>query len=255
MSKEHSWGWCKRVVFGVLLILVPVMLGLGFWQLERAEYKQQILDRWEATLPTLSYLPRLIGTNAGEDGIKVKLKGRLLDQKFMFLDNKIRQGKAGYELLVVLEVKGSPEYVLLNLGWLNADVNRNNLPKIALPTGDIEIQGRLITPVKGFSLGITQWQEYWPQRIQQIDLQAIKDSLGFELYPQVVQMDFPLVAGVQVGWSRVNMPPERHIGYAFQWFMMSFALLICLIVFVWRTSGTASWMKQVKVTAANKGDK
>ena len=234
MSKEHSWGWRKRLVFGLLLVLVPVMAGLGFWQLERAEQKRQILARWEATASVLSALPAHRTAASEYDGRSVELQGVLLQQRILFLDNRIRQGQVGYEVLVVLDVKASPSYVLLNLGWLPAGQDRSLLPDVVLPAGDIHVAGRLVTPVRGFTLGPADWQEGWPKRIQQIDLQAISSALHVELYPQVIRMSEPVLPDIQVGWAPVNMPPERHIGYAFQWFMMSIALTVCLIVFGWR---------------------
>ncbi|MBN3564759.1 SURF1 family protein [Aliamphritea spongicola] len=234
MSKEHSWGWRKRLVFGLLVVLVPVMSGLGVWQLERAEQKQQILVRWESTASVLSALPVHSTDTAEYDGRQIELQGKLLQQRILFLDNRVWQGQVGYEVLVILDVKASPQYVLLNLGWLPADPDRKYLPDVTLPVGDIDATGRLMTPVRGFTLGHTDWQEGWPQRIQQIDLQAISVALDVELYPQVIRMSKPVLPDVQVGWVPVNMPPERHIGYAFQWFMMSIALTVCLIVFGWR---------------------
>lgn len=246
MSKEHSWGWRKRLVFGLLLMLVPVMSGLGFWQLERAEQKRKILQRWEATESVLSSLPAHRTAASEYDGRAVELHGMLLQQRVLFLDNRIRQGQAGYEVLVILDVKASPQYVLLNLGWLPADPDRNVLPDVTVPAGDIKIAGRLVTPLRGFTLDTASWQAGWPQRIQEIDLAAISAASDVALYPQVIRMSEPLVPDVQVGWAPVNMPPERHLGYAFQWFMMSIALVVCLVVFGWRL-----WRKDlhtVKVT-------
>ncbi len=255
MSKEHSWGWCKRLVFGLLVALVPVMFGLGMWQLQRAEHKQQILERWDTSSQTLYELPVLSSDSAENDGRSVALQGQLLPERFFFLDNRVRQGQAGYEVLVVLDVKASPQYALLNLGWLAANPDRTQLPKVELPDGYVDVAGRLLTPVSGFTLSKVPRPSGWPQRIQQIDLADISAVLELELYPQVVRMDAPLLTDIQVGWAAVNMPPERHIGYAFQWFMMSCALVVCLIVFGWRRERIAIQLIAGSANLTGQGDK
>jgi cytochrome oxidase assembly protein ShyY1 len=34
----------------------------------------------------------------------------------------------------------------------------------------------------------------------------------------------------QYNWQPINMKPEKHLGYAFQWFALAFVLIIIFIV-------------------------
>ena len=54
------------------------------------------------------------------------------------------------------------------------------------------------------------------------------------LYPAVLQVAEPLIPELKVGWSVVNMPPEKHLGYALQWFALAFVLAIGMVWLGWQ---------------------
>jgi len=192
---------------------------------------------------------------------RVLVQGEWLsDQQFLW-DNRIHKGVAGYEVLTPLllsDKKLSTELalseqpvVLVNRGWVAAESYRTVLPDIAmqLAVDDVSVEGLLTTPSKGFARGDalspqqqdTQQQSNgqgrdWPQVLQFVDYAAIADALGTAVIAGVVQgVRLPTPEDEAAflytnNWSPVANGPEKHYGYAFQWFAMFIALCVIFIV-------------------------
>ena len=53
---------------------------------------------------------------------------------------------------------------------------------------------------------------------------------GVKLFPHPVRIDSGVAAALTVDWQVVNVSPEKHTGYAVQWFTMAAALFILFIL-------------------------
>ena len=62
-----------------------------------------------------------------------------------------------------------------------------------------------------------------------IDVEDMNAQLQKDLLPRYVRLDEGSPGAFVTGWQAVNMTPEKHIGYAFQWFAMAFALVIWFV--------------------------
>ena len=58
----------------------------------------------------------------------VAARGRFVDERTVYLDNKLRHGRPGYEVNAPLRLDGT--YVLVNRGWVPAGKSREVLPQI-----------------------------------------------------------------------------------------------------------------------------
>jgi len=63
----------------------------------------------------------------------------------------------------------------------------------------------------------------WPQLINQVDAAALWQRLGRGGLPLELRLE-PGSAAYDTDWPVVAMGPERHLGYAVQWFAMAVAL-------------------------------
>ena len=52
------------------------------------------------------------------------------------------------------------------------------------------------------------------------------ESVGKSLAPGILKLDEASPGAFRTGWQAVNMMPERHTGYALQWFGLALALAI-----------------------------
>lgn len=86
-------------------------------------------------------------------------------------------------------------------------------------------------PVVGIKLdGAEIPTEKWPSVVQVVDIKILSDKLGRSLLPFQVELDSTMMDGYVRDWKRnIFMTPEKHIGYAVQWFGLAITLTILFI--------------------------
>ena len=101
------------------LLTFPVLMALGFWQLDRAEQKRAR----EAALDAVRTQPpaTLPGTDlaAIEEQRRLLLQGHYLTGRNWLLDNRQRDGQVGYEVITPFELSDG-RILLVNRGWVAA---------------------------------------------------------------------------------------------------------------------------------------
>ena len=134
------------------LILFPVFLGLGVWQLQRAETKaaQFELFNTRAQQPVREGLPAAAATRYA----RIRLTGRFVADKQFLLDNMSHAGQSGYHVLTPFIPAGESRWVLVNRGWLPAAPQRTTLPDLPIAVTERTVAGQLdLLPRPGIELG------------------------------------------------------------------------------------------------------
>lgn len=219
----------------VTLMLLPVLIGLGFWQLDRAEQKEAaktlVQIRGQETAQRISSSPVDAAAIAH---YKVVVSGRYAPRHQFYLDNKVHQGRAGYHVITPLRIDSGNSHVLINRGWLPWGDNRDRLPEISIPAGKQEIMGIAVTPPeKFFQLAPAQEiGDTWPKVWQNLDLQRFSRAVSFPVQPIVIVLDPDKSGGFVRDWrpGPRTFGPERHRAYAFQWFSLAAALAAIYLV-------------------------
>lgn len=218
---EINW---KISVFSLLFL--PVLVGLGYWQLKRADEKstlQQLLAEQQARPPVSLESTAL--NSAGEWLYRpVTATGKPDATHLWLLENQIHQGRPGYHLLVPLVLDGG-EILLVNCGWLAAYPDRTRLPELPPIPDQVTLRGRLVKP-SDHPLLRKQVAESWPRVILQVDTVAVQKDLDRPVLPWVLQLDADSPMALQVEWRPLNMTADKHKAYAAQWFMLALALVI-----------------------------
>lgn len=222
-------GW-KMTLF--TLCLSPLLLFLGMWQLAREEEKIQLQQDYDLrqqadALP----LSDIDGDRDDLAFLKVAVEGQYHNERAWLLDNRVHEGRIGYELLSPFRsVDG--DWLVVNRGWVAAGTTRSELPQPPPVAGTVRIQGSIHVPSgEQFMLGTDEaaYGDQWPQVIQSEDLQRMSASLGQPLFPYSIRL-LPGSPGLELGnWQTINMLPEKHRAYAVQWFAMLTALLTMYI--------------------------
>lgn len=221
---EFRPGLWPSIIF---VILLPLFLLLGNWQLQRAEEKEQILERVDqkGQMATVA----LEHIDPEQDVYrKVLLKGEFLIDRQLLLDNRIYQGRAGYDILTPFRLAQNGRIVLVNRGWVEAGLSRSVPPDIAFdPAAYSDITGIYTTPSRGFVLKEQALEDdgLWPRVVQYPDYAGLGKILGTYVLPGIVQADGDIGGDYPVLWQPVASGPEKHYAYAMQWF--SFAVLLC----------------------------
>lgn len=226
------WQWAL-----VSLAASALLASLSMWQLQRATEKTQTLARiaaWQAQgavgLTRLAHLVQA-GVGAGEgavDGLQVDFEARWLAPAVWLIDNRIVDGRAGYDVLIAVVDRSDPRAaglaVLLNLGWIEAPAARDVLPFPAIPT-QLRVQGIFRTDVGGLLLGTNlEDRGSWPMRIQQVDVDALSPLVPVALVRGLVhqQQGSPF----HIHYRPVVLPAERHRAYALQWALLALAVIV-----------------------------
>src|SRR5687767_14385028 len=71
----------------------------------------------------------------------VAVTGEFVPRYTVYLDNKTRRGRPGYEVVTPLRLRGSSSHVLVNRGWIEAGKTREALPQVATPAGEVRVEG------------------------------------------------------------------------------------------------------------------
>lgn len=213
---------------------LPLLIGLGLWQLDRAGQKEQQLAAWQQQALDLSW-PALINRGL-EDGRPVTLTGQFGERSWL-LDNRTRDGVPGYEVLTLFfPVEGPP--VVVNRGWVQAPRHRDTLPPVPAPKELVELAGRVSTyPEPPVLNGDTQASEGWPRRVQSLP-HAVAAQEQAELPGAIIRLADSKQAGAfRADWAPDRMGPQTHYGYATQWFALALALGILTVAASYRKTG------------------
>jgi cytochrome oxidase assembly protein ShyY1 len=221
----------------VTLLLLPALIALGFWQLQRADEKAQLQASWETRQ---SQAPvELAELAAGEpDQLayrRLVLRGEYLPGHYLLLDNRVHGGRFGYEVVGLFELADSAALVLVNRGWIAGDPARLALPEVPELTGPTALTGHVyVSPGKPYLLAEQELAPPWPLRVQALEPVALapllRDISDAPLFPYQVRIDPGQPGALTVAWQVVNTGPEKHRGYAFQWFTMALVLGIFFLL-------------------------
>jgi len=109
-----------------MLVLCALFLRLGYWQWQRAEYKEALLAQYAAQAqrtpvsldalladPTLESFPPYL---------KVSALGRYDAGRQVLLEDMTHEGEVGFEVLTPLLMQGGV-VALVDRGWVAADAN------------------------------------------------------------------------------------------------------------------------------------
>lgn len=234
-AKRLPWG-----LWAFALCMLALFVTAGQWQWGKGIAKQAMLAEQARTLQarepvalaTADTYPRRLEWAAGA--------GRFADLPPVLLDNQLREGRVGVRVYRVFEPQDEAPALLVELGWLELPADRR-LPALPLPEpGRYELSGLLMPPPSaGFSLG------------QALQRQPGGDILALRVVPDeiaaVLDPSRPLAARVlrldpalEIGFERDldvlanTLPPEKHRGYAVQWFGLAAATIVVTLVLSFR---------------------
>jgi len=231
---NFRFDWKLSLLTGLLL---PPLLGLGFWQLRRGDEKAALQKVYEAR--QLEAAVPLSSLDPAQDlqFRQVKFSGHFDNNHVFLLDNRIYQGQPGYEVIVPLE---TPEHtiVLVNRGWIAPGATRQSLPVVVAVDGELPMQGSIYQTVgKQVVLGTDLEAAGWPKVMETLDPARMATLAGLadttRVFPYSVRVAEHAPGALVRFWPVISMTPERHLGYAVQWFAL--ALALALLYFFYST--------------------
>ena len=252
MSRRRTllWGWT------LALVAIALFARAGLWQLERRHEKQAMLAQSRSVLERR--VPRPLSA-AAEPGQRRAYAwsagdGRFADLPPILLDNQSRAERAGVRALRVFEpAQGTP--LLVELGWLPLPGDRT-MPAVPRPAGVSRVAGLLAPPpsaglAKGtpvplcHGIACADGQPADALLVIALDMRLLAQELGLrQLAPRILKLDPAQPLGAVPAYARDldilpnTLPPERHLGYAVQWFGLAIAVLVTALVLTFRKRRT-----------------
>lgn len=253
--------------FLLLLTVVAIVAtaGLGFWQLQRAAYKDSIATQINVKKmlavadnaamlgveiqPNMStHIGRIdINPASSQEGVgstvqalvhrRVHLRGTWLREHTVYLDNRFMSGRAGFIVATPLQLADSHLVIWVQRGWVLRDPReRTRLPELVTPSGPILVQGTLMAEISSvYVLGpaasapeVARGSRIWQ------NLPLVSFPLPLQQLPMAMLQTATVGADVQDGllrdWATQDAGIAKHYGYAFQWFALCGLIMV---LYVW----------------------
>ncbi len=223
---QIHFNW--KIALGVLILFL-VLMRLGFWQLDRAQQKQQILkDRDARSLNPISIKNLTLDDTNTLNHTKLNIEGSYNNDKSILISNQIFQGRPGFEVITPFNLHSSDKIVLVSRGWIPSKADIRELPGIVPIKGLQQLLGEIhVPPSNQFFLPQKIDQPpNWPLRLHHLDISVILQLFNKPVFPFVVRLDKNNPGVLERHWQITQLKPMNSISYAIQWFVMALFLII-----------------------------
>lgn len=229
MSK---WNFSLWPVLGFLFVL-PALVWLGIWQVQRGVEKQAAYAAFNDTSDAvdITALP-IADVSALANYLRVNLHGHYLDARQFLLDNMSHDGRPGHHVLTPFQPDNADYMLIVDRGWrpgLAAQARTEN-PRVS--DDGTWIAGRLAPfarPALALS-GKPAATGSWPRVVQFPDASDLSAQLDASVAERRLLLDPTLDNGFEREWPAPGIPPARHFAYAAQWFGLALALIVIFVL-------------------------
>lgn len=227
------------------MLAIAGCCALGVWQLDRMQRKQAMLDAVQRVLQRqqTQALARAADAARTRDYDWAAGAGRFLDAPAVLLDNQQAGGRSGvraYRAFQPDDARAAP--LLVELGWLPLPGDRR-LPAVARPQGTLRVEGLLAPPpAHGLLAAVVSAQADGSLLATGLDAPGLRAALAQpRLAPRVLKLDprNPLGYARDLDILPNTLPPQRHLGYAVQWFALALAVLVTALLLTFRKPNPA----------------
>jgi surfeit locus 1 family protein len=220
------------------LPVLALCLGLGFWQMERREWKRDILDRIatnQATAP-VPFDELVKGDPLRREYGRVKVAGTFLHDKEFYLAARSLKNKVGLQVMTPLRLDDG-RIVLFDRGWVPSEQKDPAKRAQGQVAGRVELTGivRRKQEHRQFAPENAPDRNIWFH----VDVPLMRKMAGGQ--PDAVLDRFfldadatPNPGGVPVGGQTRLDIPNDHLQYAITWFLLGMALIGVYLAFHWQ---------------------
>lgn len=207
-------------------LLIPVFISMGVWQLHRAEFKRTLSEDFAQRKHHKPLNYQEIKQPNKMEFYPVTLSGELDDRHQLLVENQFYQHQVGYQVLTPLHLENG-SVVMINRGWAPQHTTNFNIDK-----KQQTVKGFIWLPHQHvFSLGQAPKQNTWPKLIPNSSWEQIQRAYTIEkLQPFMLMADAGQAFSYQPNYHPTTITPQKHMGYAIQWFGFAIALFIIFLV-------------------------
>ena len=215
-------------------VLVAQFVGLGLWQISRAQEKRATQEAFERQ----TGFTRFVHGMDVQPWQQLSAEGAFDAAHQFLLDNIIVDGRNGHYVLTPLVYSAGEPALIVNRGWVGRTGDDVDPAALALPEGRVTVRGRAgALPRAGYRMGAAiASQTGWPRHAVYPTLDELAAALGREVQPFLLLLAPGEDYGLVRRWEPAEIGPGRHYAYAFQWFAMA-VVLAALLAWNFRKRG------------------
>ena len=205
-------------------LFIALTVSLGRWQVNRGAEKAGRQALFEARMAETPLT--LTGSVPSADPLmyrRVRAAGEWIAERQIFVDNQIRDARAGFHVVTPLRLEGSKDAVLVNRGWVARGPGYPLPPEVRVPAGRVEVSGIATRPpARYLELGSgSVIGNVW----QNLSIERYREASGLALLPVVVLADTP-APGLAAVREKPDTGIAKHHEYALTWFSLAFTALV-----------------------------
>lgn len=222
--RAPAWAWL------LVLSAAALFATLGTWQLGRGLAKARLAtDAADTTTPVVA----LTSASAAPPAmtlVRATVTGRYEPERQLLQQGQSRAQQPGQHVWTPFALRDGAR-VLVNRGWVPADAKGEPPP----PAGEVTLHGFWRTlPEPGLRLGDDladcPAQKVFPHAVLYPTAASIACLLGRPALPGLFLLGASEPGGFVREWGDTGLPPERHYGYAFQWYALAVAAIVVFVV-------------------------
>lgn len=228
MRMPFRFRW---IPFIAALLVMVIGIMLGNWQTRRAAEKIAIENEIVARAHQAVLDLNKPYSTTDIEYRRVSAEGSFIADWPVYLDNRPYQGKAGFTLLMPLQLSNSDSVVLVARGWFPRDAaERTKLPAIPVPAAPIRIEG-IVRRSAGHVMQLGQAATILPGAIvQNLEPAEFARVTRLPLQNFIIEQTSDTSDGLVRDWPRPSGGVDKHRGYAFQWYALAATALVFFLV-------------------------
>ncbi|KAI0011403.1 SURF1-domain-containing protein [Xylariaceae sp. FL0662B] len=227
----------------IILAIIPVTaFVLGTWQVKRLAWKTDLIAKFEDRLVREPLpLPPRVDPDAVHDFDfrRVWARGRYRHDQEMLIGPRVRDGEQGFMVVTPLERPGHGpgSTVLVNRGWINKNLRRQEDRQEGLPRDEVLVEGLLREPWKKNMFtpeNRPDLNEFYFPDVKQMAALTGSQPIWVEqtMEPGLLQTIDMETKGIPIGRpAEVNLR-NNHAQYIFTWYGLAVATSIMFYMVV-----------------------
>jgi len=217
-----------------LLGAIVTLLSLSYWQVQRLNWKVNIIERLEAeyqkdpTLNQFTFNDLKQFNMAKQPLLYGSATGKFIYRKEIFVGPKPLEGSIGYQVITPFRFT-TGGYILVNRGWVDK-VQKEDL-KNKRSSKNTTISGIFRK---------TDWNRFTPDNSPRnnvwtkLDIHEIANVQDINPVAAVMLYTETKTSNIIIPQSKKWYPRNKHQQYAIFWFVMALALISVFSVFYWK---------------------
>jgi surfeit locus 1 family protein len=225
-----------RPLFWPTFFALPALLtllGLGTWQMQRLEWKNDLIASFEARSSQAPVeLPLAAAVTPEMEFRRLRLVGQFDHDKEVFMTGRTYEGNAGFHIVTPMTLTDG-RVVLVNRGWVSESYSDPSKRAFSLVDGEVSVDAILRFPgQKGYFVPENEpargfWFTLVPQQIA--DHLEIAEPRVTAVYAAAIRTSDVITLPIAARTS-LNLR-NSHLSYAMTWYGIALSLLGVYLAF------------------------